>query len=449
MKKYLILTSIIALFSGEVFGEPQHVTILHFNDLHGHLEQAARIASVIKKIEKENEARCYRTYVLFGGDLITGTAVSDKFGGKAEGVFLNGIGTDAMVAGNHDFDNGSNALELMMSEYRFPVLAANVFDKRTGELFLRPYIIDSTAGCDGVFKAGIFGIAHKGTPFLTNRKNVDGLVFTDPVTAARKAVKDISKDAELVVALTHEGVDNDVKLAKKVDGIDVVIGGHDHVRPDGHCRDVGKVPVCQTPANGTYIGRIDITVDGRRVVEKKESLIRIDKKTRPDKDMERSLSPFFSELDKEMKIVITRAGRDLSKEEIGTRVSEAMRDYMGADLGVINSGGIRKPLKKGKVTVGDLVEVLPFPNIVLKIEMKGRDIQNLLKYSRGKKSTLFFAGLDSDGKLESNRAYTVAIVDFLKNGGDGYGVFKKARVLSDSGKRVRDIFTEHIKENGI
>lgn len=443
MKKYLVFLFI--LLSSNVFAQTEHLTILHFNDLHGHVEQASRIAAKIKEIKKENASDCRQTLVLNGGDLVSGTPVSGEFKGEAESKFLNAINNKALVIGNHDFDFGLYVLEQNMQSYKFPTLSANIMKKEDSSLFTKSFVVDEIKGCASVLKIGIFGLTHPDTPVITNPKNVETLKFTDPITAAKLAMKDISKNSDIQIALTHEGVKRDISLAQKVKGIDIIIGGHDHIKPNDYCEKVGRVPVCQTPPNGAYLGKIDLDIENGRVEVVNETIIPIDKKVKPDKDAEKFLKPYFSKIDKEMKEVVGKASQKFDKPKLGHLIAGVLKDYVNADFGIVNSGGIRKGLKKGKITAGDINEVLPFPNIVLKLKMKGKDIQNLLKYSKSNGDFLVLSGLYYNTQLESNKDYTVATIDFLVNGGDGCKDFKKGIILKDSETIMKDMFIEYVK----
>lgn len=454
-KKFLFLscafTFLVFTFYFPAYADSQHLTILHFDDLHGHIEKAGRIAAKIKEIEKEDAKKCFQTIVLNGGDLISGTPVSSKFKGETEELFLNAVKIDAFVIGNHEFDFGLDNLKNHIKAYNFPVLSANIVEKETGKLFAKPFIIETKTVCNDTLKIGIFGISHPETSALTNKNNISNLKFTDPIKAAKTAMKEIS-GADIKIALTHEGVQNDINLAKKVRGIDVVVGGHDHVKPENYCKEINGVPVCQTPANGSYLGRIDLEIENGKVVNKKEELIPIDEKIRPDQGLESSLKPYLTEANKEMGEVIGFATKNYPHErkkrgnsELGMFIATIIKDYMNADFAMLNSGGIRVSLKKGKITRGEIEEILPFTNEVVKVSMTGKDLDRLFKnIDRNEKGMQVVGPINE--KIDSKKKYTIATVDFLVSGGDGYKEFKKVKSVEKSGKYIKDVVISYIKK---
>jgi 5'-nucleotidase len=437
---------VFLLLSLPAYAEPQHLTILHFNDFHGHIEQAARIAAKINQIKAENKEKGYITLVFNGGDLISGTPVSAKFGGKAEVDFLNAINIDSFVIGNHDFD--FNSAGIAQFKPLFPVMAANIYIKDSHALFATPSVILSS---DEKLKIGVIGLTHPETPSLATPKNIIQLRFDKPIPIAKKLMRDLLKNTDIQIALTHEGVLNDIALAKAVKGLDAVVGGHDHVKANEYCRTVKQIPVCQTPSYGSFLGRIDLEIDGKKVKETSHELIAIDDKTREDRKIALLMKPYLDSTGTEMKKIIGVAAENINHERsssttpLGSLITTAMKDYLKADFGVTNTGGIRRPIKKGNITKGDIEEVLPFPNTVLKIAMTGKEIDLLFKEAKKLGKTLQLAGIKPEDKLDPKKEYTIATIDYLTNGGDGYTVFKKARVVENSGKYIKEIFTDYIR----
>ncbi|HPQ82100.1 MAG TPA: metallophosphoesterase, partial [bacterium] len=196
------------------------LTILHFNDFHGKFEPdenakgpaggAARLATVLKKAEKESRKRGCDTYILFGGDVYSGSLISSEFKGKVERRFLNEAGVDAMVLGNHDFDYGLAGVKALVKEGSFPVISANVYLNSGPGLLLPTAVL----GPEGASAVVLLGLTTAETPLITSAKNVEGLVFKDPVDEAKKHVDDIKWKAPVKIALTHLGVAADVKLAQ-------------------------------------------------------------------------------------------------------------------------------------------------------------------------------------------------------------------------------------------
>jgi len=430
----------------------EHLTILHFNDMHGHLENGARIATVVKNIRAENEAKGRHTLVLFGGDLVSGTPVSSRFRGRAEIEFLNEIGLNAMVLGNHDFDYGRKALSDMQAAAKFDIISANVLEKETGKTLEKPYVVLDLAPD---LKVAVFGISHPGTPLMTSSESVADLDFENPVKISKKTVKERRKDkkANVLVAPTHEGVQNDVTLAKKVPDIDLIVGGHDHVEKDAYCQRVKEEVLCQTPCNGAVIGKIDLTIDGNKVERLSFGLIGLDG-VKEDKHARAILAPYVDDVNREMKEVIGVAVKDYphwrevgKTTDLGLMLTTAVKNSTGVDIAMLYGSGIRRSLKKGNITRGDIEEILPFDNTIFTLKMSGADIEWIRERMLKKGKSMQFAGITSGDKLEPGKMYTIATDSFLYNGGEGLSVFKKkGKDAKNSGILVRDTVINYIKK---
>jgi 2',3'-cyclic-nucleotide 2'-phosphodiesterase (5'-nucleotidase family) len=472
----LLICFVVIFYSVSVSANDCRVTILHFNDLHGHLEApnkglggAARIGSLVIKIEQENIKSGRHTLLLMGGDLFSGTPVSNEFEGGAELKFLEAIGTEAMVLGNHEFDFGVKNLKKKIKSTQMPILAANVIDKTTERLLgMATYVFPLAPGC----RVGLMGLVTKTTPNITNA-DVSSLTFKDPIKVAGDYIDDLLEQSEIQIALTHLRRIKDIELAKRVEGFDLVVGGHDHVSPQDYCKLSAGISVCETPPSGTYLGRIDLRVSGGKVVTENTQLIPIDKKAGKSKEVKKLLEPYFSKVSSSMDEVVGALGANLyhrpkqgiaSQVPLGIAVADAIKQYVKADVAFMNTGGVRKTLKKGKITKGDVFEALPFQNYVGVIELSGEDLTKIV--DRSEKSVgsghagpyLNWSGLKykklggsyeilvNGTAINPGKTYKVATVDFIAKGGDGYGMLKKKK-FSSSGKLVRDVFEKYLKSS--
>ena len=213
---------------GPALAAAETLTILHLNDFHGALQPtrsgadrpeeggAARLAALVAA------ERTPTTLFLAAGDLMQGTNLSNLFAGRPVIEAFNLMGLDASAVGNHEFDNGQPALSERAAEARFPFLAANI----AGGGSWQPAVIRKV----GSLRVALFGLTTEETPVATHPRNVKGLVFNDAVATARRLVAELRPQADLIVALTHLGVEEDEKLAVAVPGIDVIVGGHTHTK---------------------------------------------------------------------------------------------------------------------------------------------------------------------------------------------------------------------------
>jgi 5'-nucleotidase/UDP-sugar diphosphatase len=179
---------------------------------------------------------------------------------------MNLLGYDAMVLGNHEFDKPREVLMKQREWAEFPVLSANVVKKDTGETLVDPYVIKKFDG----LRVAVFGLTTEETPILVVPGNVGDLEFRSPIATAKEIVRQLRKEADLVIALTHLGfceesgaicrAAGDFRLAGEVPGIDVIVGGHSHTEVTNP-KVIGNTLIVQAGEWSKYLGRLDLTID--------------------------------------------------------------------------------------------------------------------------------------------------------------------------------------------
>lgn len=216
--------------------------ILHTNDLHSRIEPfdvgsgfasqkggAARRAFIIRTLR----SKAKQLLLLDAGDALQGTPYFSSFKGVLDYQIMNRMGYDAGTLGNHEFDLGISGLEAALAIPNFPLVNCNydfsAFPKLASQI--RPYIIKEIQG----FKIAITGV---GIPFkgLVSEGNCAGVRYRDPITSLKKIITELRKNkgADMVIVLSHLGTVyhqarvDDLRLARAVKGIDLIIGGHTH-----------------------------------------------------------------------------------------------------------------------------------------------------------------------------------------------------------------------------
>jgi 5'-nucleotidase len=252
----------------------RHLVILHTNDTHSRIDPfpmdggpnqglggVARRASLIRRVRDENP----NVLLLDSGDIFQGTPYFNFFGGEIELRSMSGMGYDASTLGNHDFDNGVAGLVRMLPHASFPFVSSNYEVDDPGLApGVRPWMVREV---DGI-RVGILGL---GVAFdgLVMEELHEGVRHTEPFAAARRAVDDLRhQGCSLVICLSHLGYryqgdrPSDTLLAQRVEGIDLVLGGHTHTfmeRPDVHAQPGGRQTlVHQVGFGGIRLGRIDL-----------------------------------------------------------------------------------------------------------------------------------------------------------------------------------------------
>lgn len=460
-------------------GHAEHLTILHLNDLHGQLEPfkansgasvggAARLAGLVKQIREENGRLGRHTLLLVAGDLFLGTAISAFFKGEAELKFINLLQPDAVTLGNHEFDFGRDMLHQRLAEARFPVVSANIYQGK--ERLFSPLLLKDLSGR---LRVAIFGLITPDTLQLAHPNNIKGLTFSDPVAEAKELARNISQRSDICIALTHTGVEIDKRLARQIPGLDIIIGGHDHIALSEPIK-IGDVWIGQAQNRGLYLGRVDLRIEGKKVVKLGGALIPITEELPEDKEVKEMVSSYRTKLERQLKEVVGKTnGRLVGEAEkirsmetnLGNLVADVMRQSADSEIALVNGGSIRGSIEVGPITLEDVWRVFPYESRLVRLELTGRQIEQTLKYSVSlgpglsggflQLSGLSFAigasgpqDIRVQGKpLQPDRFYSVAITDFMFAGGDGYPTFQKGRNQFFPPALIRDLVTTYLKEN--
>lgn len=463
---------------------PIKITILHTNDMHGHLMPetdknivpppekvggAAYLATLIKQYRNGNPGR---TLLLDDGDIAQGTPVSNLFWGRPMAEFMNMMKYDAGTIGNHEFDWGAPPFRALVNLRKFPVVCANVIDVRTGKVpfGMRRFIVKDLDG----LKVGITGVITATTPSMSFKQNVASFRFDDETEALKTVIPEMRKaGAQAIVVLSHNGDKDDSRLAQAVPGIAVIVGGHSHTAIDEPVFVNGTV-VVQAGKYMRYLGKLDVTLDPKthKVVgytKKNELIPVITAKIKPDPAIAAMVTRYTEQIGPAMDQVVGQSADDLPRTPatgqcdsvLGDVVADSLRDRTGADIAVYNAGGIRTEFTKGPIKMGDVYTLLPFDNYVVILQLTGDQVQRLfaqgLSDSHG---TVQISGasfkVGADGKptdiliggqpVDPKKTYKVATVDFLAEGNDGLLVFKeiKDRVYD---ALARDVFVMYVRKS--
>ncbi len=282
MKNYIfVLASVFILTS---FAYPQttdshknsknikDLTILHWNDLHArnlpykiskkdsltgetisyYIGGTSNMLGYINKLRDKN------SLILNGGDDFQGTPISTITRGNSQIELLNLFNLDAYVIGNHEFDYGQYALDSALMKAKFDYLSANVFSKSNNKTIGKPYIIKKI---DGI-KCGIIGLTALDLMTLTIPKNVADIQMLNTDSVITAGIKYLKKEkCDIIILLTHIGVDNDKKFAEKFSkDVDIIIGGHSHTPLFKPFVQNGVI-IAQAGSYSRWLGKIDLRVD--------------------------------------------------------------------------------------------------------------------------------------------------------------------------------------------
>ena len=385
------------------------LVILHTNDVHGRAVSANGVwgYAAITQVKKDLEAQGAQVLLLDAGDASQGTPLVNLDYGKTAFEFMNAAGYDAMAPGNHELDWGIDNLLQNAELANFPILAANITDKISGELKFKDHVIFEK----GDFKVGVFGLDTPEAMTKTHPDKVRGITFAagEELYACAQAQVDALKEAgcNLIVCVGHLGVDDESTGNRSIDvianttGIDLFIDGHSHTVIDGGKEVKSKTEGVKTllVSTGEYFGNIGYVVfDGEKLTAK---LWKCDSNLLSDmykpcdaevaavvngrnEAVEAQLSAAFAKTEVDLdgnkapgvRTQETNLG-DFAADAILWSAQQAMGEQVVAAL--TNGGGIRASIKAGDITMKDMKTIFPFGNQVSVLTVTGAELLEALE----------------------------------------------------------------------
>jgi 5'-nucleotidase len=484
MCKRFVLAALIIFLAAECSAAT--FQIIHSNDRHGYVEKrvegderrvggASVEATMIHSLKLQARRDNVPSLLVDCGDFFQGTPLVNSTKGKIMIDIFNEMGYHFVTFGNHEFDYGWQALKERMKESNFLWLSTTVEAPQLEELYL-PWL---TYTLDGS-KIAFLGATTPNTPEKQLKKRITGITFHRPVERIKSVIEALSREADIktIVLISHLGLDVDREIARQVPELDLILGGHSHSvlhEPE----KVGKTYICQTGTASRYLGVVRIDTDDNGSIQEIDSRLEAvdDRKWLPNDGVAQIVDGYASALEAELAQVAGIAPLGLKKgvrggsTPLARAVARAFRESVDAEIGFMNIGGARKCIPEGEVTLKHIKTAVPFGNYVVRLKMKGRDVRRVIEasvnqpyapipedkiemvVSRGVKDLSglvpvgskngFIVGdgltyvfdpskdvgsrlvsITVNGKpLEENRVYTVAINDFLADGGDGFTAF--------------------------
>ncbi|UUP16869.1 5'-nucleotidase C-terminal domain-containing protein [Nitratireductor thuwali] len=512
-----LTSSALALTATQSFAD-YTLNILHINDWHSRIESINKYDSTCSA-EDEAEGNCFggaarlvtavrdrrkaldgqNVLFLNAGDNFQGSLFYTTYKGEVEAEFLNLMGTDAMVVGNHEFDDGEDGLAAFLDKAEFPVLGSNVKASEASSLGdrVKQYVILEEGG----EKIGIVGAVANDTAELSSPgENVSIIEDVEGITAAVEAAK--AEGVNKIIAVTHVGYPRDLAAIAKIPGVDVVVGGHTNTllsntiegaegpyptmvdNPGGY-----QVPVVQAGSYSKYLGELKVVFNDEGVVTQATGDVHLlDATVQPDEAAAERVAELGGPIEelKQKVVAQTTAPIDGSREncragecEMGNAVTDAMlarTKDQGVDFAITNGGGLRASIDEGEVTMGEVLGVLPFQNTLATFQIKGEDVVASLESGVSQieegagrfpqVSGLRFSfdpsvapgeGRVSDVEVSENgewqpidpdKTYSVATNNFMRNGGDGYKLFaENAENAYDYGPGLEEVLADYLADN--
>lgn len=462
----VLLASASALAALPAAAEPVKITLLGIGDIYefaGDGDQGgfARLNAVAKAEKAANPNTLY----LFDGDMLSPSILSGFDKGQNTIDLTNLVPFDLAVPGNHEFDFGPENFMEKMKGSKYPWAAINI-TKADGSPVegLGGVTVKEVAG----LKIALIPVAQDTTPEVSSPGDLKFLPTVDTAIDAAKAAR---KDgADLVVGVVQTDMTNDQKLIKS-HAFDVILSGDDHSYATAYD---GVTAYVETSIDGRVISPVDLIVnvsekDGKRVVKWKPEFRFIDTaNVTPDPESQAMVDKFQKQLDDELNVEIGVAETALDSRRnvvrgeesaMGNLIADAIRETTGADIAIMNGGGIRadRTYDPGtKLTRRDILTELPFGNKTVLTVLPGSQVLAALengvsqvekgagRFPQVSGMTFVYDPSAPAGSrvsevmvggqpLDLNKTYKLATNDYVLGGGDGYAALGGGEVLINGG----------------
>jgi 5'-nucleotidase len=464
-------------------------TILHTSDIHAHLMafdgptgNSVGVYARIKKYKDNLEKQGREVVLLSSGDLFQGTLFYRFFQGIPDIEFMNQTGYSAMALGNHEFDNGQEALAEALSYAKFPVLAANIEYRKIPQLQnrIRPYTFIKVGKNEKKIKIALIGLVPEELKQIVQPVFVKDFAVRGAVSTLRRILPEIHREKpDMILVLSHLGWEKDLELFETFPEIDGFLGGHTHLAinpPAVVTGERGHRFISQPGEWGQHVTRYDISFyrHSRQKVEVAAAgLIPMESILPEDPEIADKARKLWEQIQVKVSVPLGRTEVFLNGERacvrnmetnLGNLVADCFAEMFPADMALINGGGIRSSIATGTITVGDCLNVLPFDNYLVRLTISGEALRRVFSQVAAEMSQpggfggflQVSRGLEVDfsqpevvvrynGRLlDNDQLYTVTTNEFLAGGGNGLTAFTEAEQTESSGVMTADAFMKFI-----
>ncbi len=407
--RQLLMVLLLAMGTTLSQAKPRELVIFHTNDSHGHFvpepahwrADTALVGGFVALKTRLDSLRQKHPGSLYldAGDAMTGNPICNiEYRGVKGGALLElfaRCGVSASCLGNHEFDQGAEHLRHYVAAASHPILAANLKEKADGRAVTAASRVFAVNG----LRVGVIGLLLDDLAGVVARTSLEPFVIEDAATTARVRIAELEAQTDVLVLLTHMGVEADSVLATRVTGVDVIVGGHSHTRLR-QPRRVNDVLIVQAGEHLKNLGMLRLALDGDSVVSYSDTLIEL---VASDQRQTNSVAILCDSLEVAIQAQYGQVIGTLatpwergysSTSNVGNWICDRLRERYQTDVAVVNAGGIRRNINNGPVTMLDVMELLPFSNSVVVFEATGAELMKLAtEQARG-------AALKTHGVLE-------------------------------------------------
>ncbi|NIZ40218.1 bifunctional UDP-sugar hydrolase/5'-nucleotidase [Entomospira entomophila] len=463
------------------------IELISTSDLRGHAltpsEDHIGYTQITNYVEflEENDSP---VLLVDAGNYLQGSAVTNLNKGARVIEAMNIAGYDVAGIGHHEFDFGSAQLLALNKKASFDLVSANT-RRNKGKDF--PFISYHSTTIKDV-RVAVVGITTPETAWKTAASNIIGWEFWDPIESLEPLIKQIKPNHDVIILLAH--LDDEEKvtttdIAKSIPEINVIIGGSEEVfQPRG--RTVGKTFIINSGNDAQSLAHTSIHIENGvitringKVLHMTAEELHADYTLRPRAQKVHDLLQRIAlETNDMLNQVILTIGHDLDgsrnavrrgETNLGRLIADAFRVESGAQLAIMNGGGIRSSIPSGDVTFGNILDVLPFEDTLFSVKITGSNLKEALEHSlqlypEENGAFLHISGFTytfnpnaavgervkeiyiNDQPINLDAEYSLALLGFLASGGDGFDMLKLP-ILGEYSNDA-DILIQYIKEHG-
>ncbi len=431
------LTTVFLLSACSVFNSVQEtrtVTLIHWNDFH-----SANLPYLIKPVPGDTSSwysvSGYANFkswldslrqsgtnpvVVFAGDEFQGSPVCAVTRGRSQAELIRHLAPEVMIPGNHEFDYGDSLFFAIADSAHLPLICANMINKKTGSLFFPDYTWVERGGV----KLAMIGLMMDDLDRYTMPARISQIRIENRETALKRTMETVRQECgnpDLWVVVSHAGLEPDRELARAVPEIDVILAAHDHEITPEPVR-IGKTLIAEAGYRGRYLGELKLQKSGGALDSLKWAFKLHETRTgklKPDSSVNRIVLNYEELLGAELdqvvgELTVSWPLPDAEENGAANFIADGLREETGADIGVVNAGGIRKPMPPGPVKVRDCWELQPFSNSVVLMSLSGAELLNALEFSfRNAETPLHFSGLNLVMKKNASGKFDLLSVSIL------------------------------------
>ena len=425
MKKFT-MTWLALMLAVIIYAEKREIHILAANDMHAQIEvfpQLAALADSLRTIDPS-------LLIFSAGDNRTGNPINDKYilQGYPMVALMNQVGFNGSALGNHEFDALSLKRLIGLSNFRY--ICANAFPSDSSGIKIVPCQVFDVEG----LKVGVIGCIQlnpKGIP-STHPDNLKGISFK-PAEEVIPQYEYLSKECDATILLSHLGYPDDIKMAEQFPWLDLIIGGHTHTQLNGNEVKNG-VLITQNRNKLHRVTYITLTVEDGKVVDKKAEYIDVRKYPKTVKVVE-EMARFYNDNPTLRRILAIADTPFEAREELGCMMCDAFMEETGAEIGIVNPGGVRiESHPQGDITVRDVLEMDPFDNHAVVLELTGNEIAHMmLTYCHNTLYSLpYVGGITCEITLEEQFPEKIKCIKLLTLDGKKLNMKKKYKVVTNN-----------------